>query len=144
MSLGGGAQTPRKLVPPRTVAPVVSSPRRAPSVRELSNQFVERRSIVFTDEPSSAETVPSKSGHLVVCEQGEPLAEVIAANYAYALRAGLCLIPDIGQELSDELFGALSKISTNRVSRSPVYLHRGPFASSHWRPHRSLGQAAAR
>jgi hypothetical protein len=34
----------------------------------------ERRSIVFIDEPSSAETVPSKSGHLVVCEQGEPLA----------------------------------------------------------------------
>jgi hypothetical protein len=92
----------------------------------------ERRSIVFTDEPPSAETVPSKSGHLVVCEQGEPLAEVIAANYAYALRAGLCLIPDIGQELSDELFGALGKISTNRVSGSPVYLHRGPFASSHF------------
>jgi hypothetical protein len=62
----------------------------------------ERRSIVFADEPSSAETVPSKSGHLVVCEQSEPLAEVIAANYAYALRAGLCLIQDIGQELSDE------------------------------------------
>jgi hypothetical protein len=55
----------------------------------------EQRSIVFTDDPSSVETVPSKSGHLVVCEQGEPLAEVIAANYAYSLRAGLCLIPDI-------------------------------------------------
>ncbi|HEY6256052.1 MAG TPA: hypothetical protein VIY51_09700 [Xanthobacteraceae bacterium] len=63
----------------------------------------ERRGIVFTDEPSPTEDVPSKSGHLVVCEQGEPLAEVIAANYAYALRAGLCLIPDIGRELSDEL-----------------------------------------
>ena len=47
--------------------------------------------------------MPSKSGHLVVCEQGEALAEVIAANYAYALRAGLYLIPDIGRELSDEL-----------------------------------------
>jgi hypothetical protein len=41
MSLGGGAQTPRKLVPPRTIAPVVSSSRRAPSVRELSNQFAD-------------------------------------------------------------------------------------------------------
>jgi hypothetical protein len=52
-----------------------------------------RRSIVFTDEPSPVESVPSLSGHLVVCEQGEELAEVIAANYAYALRAGLFLIP---------------------------------------------------
>ncbi len=62
-----------------------------------------RRSIVFTDDPSPVEPVPSKSGHLVVCEQGEALAEVIAANYAYALRAGLCLIPEISQEVSDEL-----------------------------------------
>ena len=63
----------------------------------------EQRSIVFTNEPSPVEAVASKSGHLVVCEQGEPLAEVIAANYAYALRAGLCLIPEIERELSDEL-----------------------------------------
>jgi hypothetical protein len=63
----------------------------------------EQRNIVFTNEPAPIEAVPSKSGHLVVCEQGEPLAEVIAANYAYALRAGLCLIPDISRELSDEL-----------------------------------------
>jgi hypothetical protein len=63
----------------------------------------EQRSIVFTSEPSPIEAVGSKSGHLVVCEQGELLAEVIAANYAYALRAGLCLIPEIDRELSDEL-----------------------------------------
>ena len=63
----------------------------------------EQCSIVFTNEPSPVEGVPSKSGHLVVCERGEPLAEVIAANYAYAPRAGLWLIPDIGRELSDEL-----------------------------------------
>ena len=29
-------------------------------------------------------------------------------------------------------FGALGKISANRVSRSPVHLRRGPFASSHF------------
>ena len=63
----------------------------------------ERRSIFFVNESSPMELVASKSGHLVVCEQGEPLAEVIAANYAYALRAGLCLIPEVGRELSDEL-----------------------------------------
>lgn len=62
-----------------------------------------RRSIVFTDEPSPVESVPSLSGHLVVCEQGEELAEVIAANYAYALRAGLFLIPETSRDLSDAL-----------------------------------------
>jgi hypothetical protein len=62
-----------------------------------------RRSIAFTDVPSPKEVVPPLSSHLVVCEQGEPLAEVIAANYAYALRAGLCLIPEISRKLADDL-----------------------------------------
>jgi hypothetical protein len=74
----------------------------------------EQRSIVFVDEPSPVEAVPSKSGHLVVCEQGEPLAEVIAANYAYALRAGICLIPNIGRELSDELLEDFYSLYDNR------------------------------
>ena len=74
----------------------------------------EKRSIVFTDEPSPVEAGGLKSGHLVVCEQGEPLAEVIAANYAYALRAGLSLIPDIGRELSDELLEDFYSLYDNR------------------------------
>jgi hypothetical protein len=61
------------------------------------------------------EAVSSKSGHLVVCEQGEPLAEVIAANYAYALRAGLCLIPEIGRELSEELLEGFYSLYDNRT-----------------------------
>ena len=73
-----------------------------------------QRCIVFTDEPSPEETVSSKSGHLVVCEQGEPLAEVIAANYAYALRGGLCLIPEIDRELSDQLLEDFYSLYDNR------------------------------
>ena len=69
-----------------------------------------RRSIVFTDEPSPAEAVPSQSDHLVVCEQGDELAEVIAANYAYAPRAGLCLIPEIDRAISDELLEVLAAV----------------------------------
>lgn len=48
--------------------------------------------IVFEDKPSPNEAVPSKSLHLVVCEEGDELAQVIAANYAFSLKAGLCLI----------------------------------------------------
>jgi len=45
--------------------------------------------IEFADGESPRKAVPSKSGHLVICEAREPLSEVIAANYAYALNAGL-------------------------------------------------------
>ena len=77
------------------------------------------RSILFTDVPSPEEAVLSLSNHLVVCEQGEPLAEVIAANYAYALRAGLCLIPEIGRELTDELLEGFYSLYDDR-SVSPT------------------------
>ena len=53
-----------------------------------------RRSIVFNDNPSPAELIPPKSGHLVVCEEGDDIAQVIAANYAFATGAGLHLIPE--------------------------------------------------
>jgi hypothetical protein len=35
---------------------------------------------------------------VVVCEDDDDLAQVIAANYAYALDAGLCLIPAVAEE----------------------------------------------
>jgi hypothetical protein len=54
--------------------------------------------IVFDAKSSPNESIPSKSGHLVVCEEGEELAQVIAANYAFALGAGLSLIPEVDKE----------------------------------------------
>jgi hypothetical protein len=83
-----------------------------------------RRSIVFGDERSPGESVPSKSGHLVVCEQGDHLAEVIAANYAYALRAGLCLVPEIGRALSDELLERFYSLYENRAVSATEALER--------------------
>lgn len=62
------------------------------------------RRIVFTDDPSPQDNdFSSIGGHLVVCEQGEPMSEVIAANYAYALGAGLCLLPPIDRNTSEDL-----------------------------------------
>ncbi len=62
-----------------------------------------RTSIEFTEAASPIESVPPKSEHLVVCEEGEELSEVIAANYAFALRAGLCLIPEVDKAKSEAL-----------------------------------------
>ena len=60
-------------------------------------------SIEFTEAASPVDTVRPKSNHLVVCEEGEALAEVIAANYAFALRAGLCLIPEVDKATSQAM-----------------------------------------
>jgi hypothetical protein len=59
--------------------------------------------IIFDAQSSPNESVPSKRGHLVVCEEGEELAQVIAANYAFALDAGLTLIPEVNKEAADAL-----------------------------------------
>lgn len=65
--------------------------------------------IVFEDRPSPDEAVPSRSGHMVLCEAGEDLSEVIAANYAFALGAGLKVIPAVAAEraraIMDQLYG---------------------------------------
>jgi glycosyltransferase involved in cell wall biosynthesis len=53
-----------------------------------------RRLLTFGEAPSPSSPVPSKSGHVVVCERGEDMTEVIAANYAFALGAGLLLIDE--------------------------------------------------
>lgn len=63
----------------------------------------EKAYIQFEDVPSTPEIVPSKSGHWVVCEAGEELSEVIAANYAFALGAGLIVIPNPQKQESDAL-----------------------------------------
>lgn len=55
----------------------------------------QRRSIEFEDKPSPIDPAPSRSGHLVVCEGGEDLSEVIAAQYAFAIGAGLRVLPPI-------------------------------------------------
>jgi hypothetical protein len=63
----------------------------------------EKRGIEFSDEPSPLTDVPAKSGHLVVCDEGDELSQVIAANYAFALDAGLWLSPHISREKVDEV-----------------------------------------
>ncbi len=75
----------------------------------LLKALYERRLIQFVDDAPPYEPVPTRSGHLVICEAGEPLSEVIAANYAFALSAGLHIIDAADQvertALLDEYYG---------------------------------------
>lgn len=77
-----------------------------------------RQMIEFGDEVSHVQPVPSKSGHVVVCEAGEPLSEVIAANYAFALGAGLHIIDETDEVESQELLEAYYNIDTPGVIAS--------------------------
>lgn len=66
----------------------------------------ERRLLKFTDAPSPRAAIPSRSGHLVICEAGHALTEVIAANYAYSLGAGLHIIDETNDDECDQLIEA--------------------------------------
>jgi hypothetical protein len=72
-----------------------------------------RKPIEFVDDPTDEMTgryVPPKNGYLVVCEEGNELSQVIAANYAYSIGAGLFLIKAVGkaaaEALCEEFYGA--------------------------------------
>jgi len=66
-----------------------------------------RRSIVFTDTSPVENYVPPISDHLVVCEDGDEFAQVVAANYAYALDAGLHIFPSPSEEYADQIMDSL-------------------------------------
>lgn len=70
--------------------------------------------IEFTEHAETMNYVPGKSGHLVVCEAGEPLAEVIAANYAFALGAGLVTIPERSSYETRSILEALYSLYDDR------------------------------
>jgi len=86
----------------------------------------ERRSITFGTHPSPSLPIPSQSGHWVICEAGNEHAQVIAANYAYSLDAGLCLIPEIEKSQAEDLletFYSLYELQES-VSEALDRLHR--------------------
>lgn len=72
--------------------------------------------IEFTDQESPRAAVPSKSGHLVICEAHEPLSEVIAANYAYALNAGLHIFDETDEAEGKTLLEAFYSIDAPGVN----------------------------
>jgi hypothetical protein len=72
--------------------------------------------IEFADKESLRDPLPSKSGHLVICEAHEPLSEVIAANYAYALNAGLHIFDETDEVEGKALLEALYSIDAPGVS----------------------------
>jgi hypothetical protein len=63
----------------------------------------EHRQIAFDGSRVNDEPVAALTNHLVVCEEGEDHAQIVAANYAYSLGAGLQLVPSIPQEEAEAI-----------------------------------------
>ena len=57
---------------------------------------------------------------MVVCEQGEELSEVIAANYAYALGADLVLVPERTRDEAEEFLERFYSANEPRVPTTLV------------------------
>jgi hypothetical protein len=72
--------------------------------------------IEFNDESSPRTSVPSRSGHLVICEAHEPLSEVIAANYAFSLNAGLHIFDETDEVEAKQLLEAYYSIDAPNVA----------------------------
>jgi len=62
-----------------------------------------KQEIVFNEDVSGTIIVNPELEHIVVCEEGDELTQVIAANYAFSIGAGLCLIPEIEEEKALEI-----------------------------------------
>lgn len=82
-----------------------------------------RRDIVFGVGPSPRDAIPAKAPHLVVCEDRDDMAQVIAANYAYALGAGFCLIPQVDETLKDSILEQFYALYDNRAAAPPDILN---------------------
>ena len=78
------------------------------------------RNITFEDKPSPYEWVASKGRHIVVCEEGEEISQVVAANYAFALDAGLFLIPEVDNDQAEDLLDGFYKLYERDSGLSPA------------------------
>jgi hypothetical protein len=71
-----------------------------------------KRQLEFVDDEPEVRYVPPSAAHLIVCEDGNPLTQVIAANYAYAIGAGLQLISSPSEtlikDINERFYGATS------------------------------------
>ena len=73
-----------------------------------------KQQIVFGDFPCPSDGVGLDADHVVVCEAGDDHAQVLAANYAYSLDAGLILIPKFDDDDADTLLDTLYGLQERR------------------------------
>ena len=83
----------------------------------------EKKEIQFGEIQNSSSCVAfPESDLLVVCEEGDALAQVIAANYAYSIGAGLCLVPKVNEDDSERILESFYSIYEPKEKSTSVAL----------------------
>jgi len=62
-----------------------------------------KQEIIFVDDVREPIVVNPELEHIIVCDEGNELAQVIAANYAFSIGAGMCLIPEVPPEEAEAM-----------------------------------------
>jgi hypothetical protein len=84
----------------------------------------EHREIVFGDGEVCADEIPSDTDHFILCEEGDDHAQVVAANYAYALGAGLRLFPQLPIEEAQAITEQFYSLYEERAESASSILMR--------------------
>lgn len=93
-----------------------------------------RQRISFADAAPVHESVDLDASHIVVCEDGDSHAQVVAAAYALSIDAGLCVIPECHRDEADGILEALYSLSERPAPgarldelRGALLAHIGPL-----------------
>jgi hypothetical protein len=83
----------------------------------------ERRPLVFEkDGESRRDPVRLASKHLVVCEDDDEFAQLLAANYAFALGASMCLVAALPKEDAEDILERFYTVSDDRSASATTLL----------------------
>lgn len=82
----------------------------------------EKKHLIFSDTGPTQTFERGLNSHLVVVEDGNPLAQVIAANYAWSLGAGICVIPEVSRIEEDNILSRFysSSDASQTVSQQEI------------------------
>jgi hypothetical protein len=82
----------------------------------------EKKHLVFSDTAPTQKFQSGLNSHLVVVEDGDPLAQVIAANYAWSLGAGICIIAEVSKVKEGDILARFysSSDASHTVSQQQV------------------------
>ena len=77
----------------------------------------QRQKIEFVDDAAVEWSYPARNDHIVVVERGNQLAQIIGANYAFSVGAGISIIPEIEEDICDDILSAFYSSSSNPDAR---------------------------
>jgi hypothetical protein len=80
--------------------------------------------LAFSDTGPTQAHECGLNSHLVVIEDGDLLAQVIAANYAWSLGAGICVIPKVSKITGDDILARFYSSSDSTQTFSQQHILR--------------------